>query len=104
MLNIKNKMNYHIVYQTSIVDQKQQSRNTYRNDTNNRRGGYRGCNHYNNNSERRAPTRCFVCYNVDHLCSGCPFKDQTDLKFCTKCGVGDHSLENFPIMLEMWSG
>ena len=27
-------------------------------------------------------------------------KDQIDLNFCTKCGVGHHSLEDFPIMLE----
>ena len=27
-------------------------------------------------------------------------KDRTDLKFYTNCGVGDHSLEDFPIMLE----
>ena len=26
--------------------------------------------------------------------------DQTKLKFCTSCGVGDHSLEDFPTMLE----
>lgn len=30
----------------------------------------------------------------------CPFKDKTYLTFYTKCGVGDHSLEYFPIMLE----
>ena len=30
----------------------------------------------------------------------CPYKDQTNLNFCTKCGVGDHSLEDCPIMLE----
>ena len=32
-LNMNNKSNYHRVYQTSTVDQKQQLRNTYRNDT-----------------------------------------------------------------------
>ena len=26
----------------------------------------------------------------------CPYKDGTDLKFCTSCGVGDHSLEDCP--------
>ena len=29
-----------------------------------------------------------------------PYKDRTDLKFCTHCGVGDHSLEDCPTMLE----
>ena len=29
-----------------------------------------------------------------------PYKDITDLKFCTSCGVGDHSLEDFPTMLD----
>jgi hypothetical protein len=27
-------------------------------------------------------------------------KDENDLEVCTKCGVGDHSLEYCPIMLE----
>ena len=66
----------------------------------NHRGGYRGHSHYNNNNVRRGPTRFFVCYKIDRLCSKCPFKDQTDLKFCIKHGVGDHSLEDCPIMLE----
>ena len=30
----------------------------------------------------------------------CPFKVRIELKFCTKCGFSDHSLEDFPIMLE----
>ena len=28
------------------------------------------------------------------------YKHPTDLKFCTSCGVGNHSLENCPIMLD----
>ena len=30
----------------------------------------------------------------------CPHKDITDLKVCTSCGVGDHSLEYCPTILE----
>ena len=29
-----------------------------------------------------------------------PYKDRIDLKYCNTCGVGDHSLEDCPIMLE----
>ena len=29
-----------------------------------------------------------------------PYKDRIDLKYCNACGVGYHSLEDFPIMLE----
>ena len=30
----------------------------------------------------------------------CPYKDRTDLNFCTSCGVAYHSLEDCPTMLE----
>ena len=36
----------------------------------------------------------------DHLFQDCPWKDKTDLKFCGNCGVGEHSLEDCPVMLE----
>ena len=42
----------------------------------------------------------YVIRLIDHLCFECPIKDQNDLKFCSKCGVGEHSLEDFPIILE----
>ena len=29
-----------------------------------------------------------------------PYKDITDLKFCTSCSVGDHSLEDCPSILD----
>ena len=29
-----------------------------------------------------------------------PYKDRTDLKFCTSCGVSDHSLEDYPTILD----
>ena len=29
-----------------------------------------------------------------------PWKDRKNLNFCTKCGVGEHNLEDFPIMLD----
>ena len=36
----------------------------------------------------------------DHLFQDFPWKDKTDLKFCGNCGVGEHSLEDCPVMLE----
>ena len=33
----------------------------------------------------------------------CPHKDITDLKFCTSCGVGDHSLEYCPTILDKFN-
>ena len=44
--------------------------------------------------------RCWVCYKDNHLSTKCPYKDRIDLKYCNTCGVGDHSLEDCPIMLE----
>ena len=43
---------------------------------------------------------CFTCFRNNHLNPNCPYKDQIDLNVCTKCRVGDHSLEDFPIILE----
>ena len=103
-LNMKNKSNYHIIYQATTIDQNPHPGNTYINDSNNRHEGYRGHDQYNNNSTRRGPGGCFVCYKTDHLCTACPFKDKSDLRFYTKCGVNDHSLEDFPIMLEKNNG
>ena len=36
----------------------------------------------------------------DNLFQDCPWKDKTDLKFYGNCGVGEHSLEDCPVMLE----
>lgn len=74
--------------------------NTYRNDTYNCHGGYKGCGRYINNTKGKRHMRYSTCYKTDHLSPKCSFKDQIDLKFCTKSGLGDHSLEDFPIMLE----
>lgn len=32
--------------------------------------------------------------------ANCSYKDRIDLKYCNTCGVGDHSLEECPVMLE----
>ena len=48
----------------------------------------------------RRPIQCFTCYKEGHRYTDYPYKDRTDLKFYTHCGVGDHSLEDFPTMLE----
>ena len=39
-------------------------------------------------------------YKNYHLIPDCPFKDQINLKFFTKCRVGNRSLEDCPIILE----
>ena len=41
-----------------------------------------------------------MCYKEGHRYVDFPYKDQTDLKFCTSCGMGDHSLEDRPTILE----
>ena len=45
-------------------------------------------------------TCCFTCYKEGHRYADYPYKDRTDLKFCTSCGVWDHSLEDYPTMNE----
>lgn len=74
--------------------------NSYRNDSYNSQGGYQGQGQYNNNNEGRRWSICLTSYKKKFQSPEYPFKDQIDLKFCTKCGVGDHSLEYCSIMLE----
>ena len=45
----------------------------------------------------------FIFFNEEHLSTNCPYKDGMDLKLCTKCGVGEHILEECPLMLEKLS-
>ena len=42
----------------------------------------------------------FYMLKEGHRYADCPYKNITDLKFCTSCGVGDHSLEDSPTMLD----
>ena len=42
------------------------------------------------------PSNAFACYEEGHRYADCPYKDRTNLKFCTHCGVRDHSLEDCP--------
>ena len=62
-------------------------------------GGYRSQGHSNDNYGL-GRMRCFVCYREEHLSPNCPWKDKTNLKLCTKCGVKEYSLEDFLVMLE----
>ena len=41
-----------------------------------------------------------MCYKEFHRYVDCLYKYRTDLKFYTSCGVGDHSLENCPTILD----
>ena len=42
----------------------------------------------------------FYMFREDYLSPYCLWKDKIDLKFFTKCGVSDLSLEDYPIVLE----
>ena len=68
----------------------------------NRRGGYGGRGRFSGNCDNRPRQAiyCFTCYKEGHRYVDCPYKDRTNLKFCTSCGVGDHSLEDCPTMLD----
>ena len=46
------------------------------------------------------PIQCFTCYKEGNCYANCPYKDRTNLKLCTSYGVGDHSLEDCPTMLD----
>ena len=114
-LNLKNRQNYQAVYQTNAVAQHNEQ-NNLANDPNsqrydgrryerrydNRRAGYGGRGRFpgNRDNQPRRPIHCFTCYKEGHRYANCPYKDRTDLKFCTLCGVGDHSLEDCHTMLE----
>ena len=68
----------------------------------NHHGGYGGRGRFfiNRNNQPRWPIQCFICYKEGHRYVDCPYKDRTNLKFCTSCGVLDPSLEDCPTMLE----
>ena len=68
----------------------------------NRQGGSGSWGWFSGNwdNQPRQPIQCFTCYKEGHRYAGCPYKDRTHLKFCTSCGVGDHSLEDCPTMLD----
>ena len=113
-LNLKNRQNYQAVYQTNAVAQSNEQNNTndqngqwyegrwYERQHDNQRQGFGGRGWFVGNRDIRThrPTHCFICYKEGNLCADCPYKERTDLKFCTHCGVGDHSLEDCPTMLE----
>ena len=117
-LNLKNRQNYQAVYQTNAVAQNNDNnqRSNAQNEQNNQRyedrryehrsknfhGGYGGRDRFsgNHDNQSRRPIQCFTCYKEGHRYADCPYKDKTDLKFCTSCGIGDHSLEDFPTMLD----
>ena len=54
----------------------------------------------NHDNQPQRPIQCFTCYKEGHHYADYPYKDRTDLKFCTSRGVGDHSLEDCPTMLD----
>ena len=117
-LNLKNRQNYQAVYQTNAVAQNNDNNSwsNSQNKQNNQRyegrryehrfdncqGGYGGWVWFSGNRDNRPrrPIQCFTCYKEGHRYAKFPYKDKTDLKFCTSCGVGDHSLEDCPTMLD----
>ena len=48
---------------------------------------------------RRRP-RCWIFHKENHLNTDWPYKDRINLKFCNTCKVRDHSLWDYPILLE----
>ena len=54
----------------------------------------------NHDNQPQRPIQCFTCYKQGHRYVDYPYKDRTDLNFCTRCGMGDHSLEYCPTMLD----
>ena len=115
-LNLKNQQNYQAVYQTNNMAQNNDNVSNEQNVPNNRqyegrryecrfdnrRGGFGGQEWFfgNHNNRPWRLIQCFTCYKEGHRYADCPYKDRTDLKFCTSCGVGDHSLEDCPTILE----
>ena len=105
VLNAKNQRS---IYKTEVVPTDQNQSTNYRSNGYSRggyssRGRFNGRGGYNqsrfqNNPPRRP--RCWSCHKHGHLNVNCPYKDKIDLKYCNTCGVGDHSLEDCPIMLE----
>jgi hypothetical protein len=94
-LNAQNRTNVHTVYHTEETDQN----NDYgrRNDYYGRgRGGFQG----RSRGRGRGRPYYFNCWKEDHISPDFPIKDRVDLKFCNICGVDDHSLEDFPIVLD----
>lgn len=49
VLNMKNKTNYHMVYQTQVVDQSQQNEGNYQNYEYNHQGRFNGHGQHNKN-------------------------------------------------------
>ena len=103
-LNMRSKRNFQ-VYQAQSTDQQPQRNFQQDNYNNSRRGGYRrggssnqGGRNWNQQPQRKP--RCYICLKDDHLFHDCPWKNKNDLKFCGNCGVGDHSLEDCPVILE----
>jgi hypothetical protein len=98
------------MYKTEVIPNDQNQSTNFRINGYNSRGGYNGRgrykglggynsqSQYQNNYTRRP--RCWICHKENHLSADCPYKERIDLKFCNTCGVGDHSLEDCPIMLE----
>ena len=105
---VLNVINHRSVYKTKVIPTDQNQSTNYRS-TNYSRGGYSGWgrfysqgghnqNRYQNNPPRWP--RCWSFHKDSHFSVDCPYKDKIDLKFCNTCGVGEHSLEDCPIMLE----
>ena len=105
-----NAKNHRVVYKIEVIPNDQGQWTNFRSNDYNLRGGNNGQGRYNcwggynnqgwyqNNFGRRPG--CWVCYKYNHLSAECPYKDRIDLKYYNTCGVGDHSLDDCPIMHE----
>ena len=105
-----NAKNHRDVYRIEVVPNDPTLANSYRDNHYHQHKGYNGWGRpsgwgrfvgwgqYQKIYEIRY--KLWICYKDNNLSTECPFKDRFDLKFCTTFGVRDHSLQDFPIMLE----
>jgi len=104
-LNKKNKMKIHAVYQKQMDNQnvnhgngsgyKVQGDGGYEG-----RGGHGGGWRQIGRGHGRGRYYLFKFFKEDHISPNFPIKKRIDMKLCNICGVRDHSLEDFSIVLE----
>jgi len=102
---MENKTNIHSIYHMQTVNHNvdQGNGNDYKGwvlKGYKGRGGYRGGRGKIGKGHGQGYYYFFNCWKEDHISHDFPIKDKTNLKFYNICGVGDHSLEYYPITLE----
>jgi len=96
LFNARNQASVWTIYYTEATNQA----NSYaqRDDYYGRGLGQGGCGWFG--GQVRGWPYYYNCWKYDHISLDCPMKHRINLKLCNICGVGDHSLEEFPIVLD----